>query len=55
MVEALFLSKSIVNPFCVLVKINEKRALSWSKMYPLSGERLGVGSYFYSKVEGFYK
>ena len=46
MVEALFLSKKIVNPFWVRVTINEKRALFWSKMYPLSGQRLGVGSFF---------
>ena len=45
LVEALFLSKKNVNPFRVRVTINEKRALL-SKMYPLSGDRLGVGSFF---------
>ena len=36
------------------VTINEKRALFWSKMYPLSGDRLWFGSFFYRKVVGFY-
>ena len=52
--QALFLSNNIVNPLRVGVTINEKRALFWSKMYPLSGERLGFGSFFYRKVVGFY-
>ena len=42
----------MVNPFRVGVTINEKRPFL-SKMCPLSGDRLGVGSFFYSKV-GFY-
>ena len=54
MVEALFISKKIVNPFWVQVTINKKGPFL-SKNYPLSGERLGVGGFFYSKVVGFYK
>ena len=52
--QASFLSNNIVNPLRVGVTINEKRALFWSKMYPLSVERLGFGSFFYRKVVGFY-
>ena len=46
--------KNIVNPFKVGVAINEKMAL-FKKMYPLSGDRLGVGSFFYSKALKFYQ
>ena len=53
--QALFLSKNIVNPLRVGVTIKEKRALILAKQYPLSGERLGFGSFLYRKVVGFYK
>ena len=51
--QALFLSNIIVNPLRDGVTINEKRALFWSKMYPMYGDRLGFGSFFYRKVVGF--
>ena len=53
--QALFLSKNLVNPLRVGVTIKEKRALILAKKYPLSGERLGVGFFLYRKVVGFYK
>ena len=53
--QTFFLSKNIVNTLRVGVKINKKGVLFFKKKYPLSGERLGVGSFIYSKVVGFYK
>ena len=52
--QASFLSKNIVNPLRDGVTIKEKRALILAKKYPLSDERLGVGSFFYRKVVGIY-
>ena len=44
-----------MNPLRVGVTIKEKRVLILAKKYPLSGERLGVGSFLYRKVVGFYQ
>ena len=44
-----------MNPLRDVVTIKEKRALILAKKYPLSGERLRVGSFLYRKVVGIYK